>query len=100
MGDLELKDNWASNVFRDQPELNKFRWDDPLLLEESLKENERMLMDGAKAFAEEKLMPNVIDAYDNQQYNPNLFKEMGEMGLFGLTLPEEFGGINSSFCFI
>jgi glutaryl-CoA dehydrogenase len=97
MGDLELKDNWASNVFRDQPELNKFRWDDPLLLEESLKENERMLMDGAKAFAEEKLMPNVIDAYDNQQYNPNLFKEMGEMGLFGLTLPEEFGGINSSY---
>ena len=92
-----MKDNWASKVFHDRPELNKFRWEDPLLLEENLNENERMIKDVARAFAEEKLMPGVIDAYDNQKFNANLFLEMGRMGLFGVTLPEEFGGINSSY---
>ena len=87
-----MKDNWASKVFHDRPELNKFRWEDPLLLEENLNENERMIKDVARAFAEEKLMPGVIDAYDNQKFNANLFLEMGRMGLFGVTVSEKYGG--------
>jgi glutaryl-CoA dehydrogenase len=69
-----------------------FKWDDPLLLEDQLTEEERMVRDTAHAYAQEKLMPRVRDAFRNETTDPSIFREMGELGLLGLTLPAEYGG--------
>ncbi|PQM60603.1 MAG: acyl-CoA dehydrogenase [Rhodobacteraceae bacterium] len=92
-----MKDNLAENTSKNNPELSRFYWDDPLLFESLIGENERMLRDGARAFAIEKLKPRVMDAYDFERFNPDIFKEMGEMGLLGVTIPEEYGGLNASY---
>jgi glutaryl-CoA dehydrogenase len=69
-----------------------FKWDDPLLLEDQLTEEERMVRDTAHAYAQEKLLPRVRDAFRNETTDPSIFREMGELGLHGLTLPAEYGG--------
>jgi glutaryl-CoA dehydrogenase len=69
-----------------------FKWDDPLLLEDQLTEEERMVRDTAHAYAQEKLLPRVRDAFRNETTDPSIFREMGELGLLGLTLPAEYGG--------
>jgi len=70
----------------------KFVWDDPFLLDDQLSEEERMIRDTARAFAEEKLAPRVIEAYAQEKTDAGIFREMGEMGLLGPTIPEEYGG--------
>ena len=92
-----MKDNLIAASGKNGPELARFLWEDPLLFENSISENERMLRDAARAFAEEKLKPQVIAAYDNEQFDLKIFKEMGDMGLLGVTIPEEYGGLNSSY---
>jgi len=92
-----MKDNLIAASGKNGPELARFLWEDPLLFENSISENERMLRDAARAFAEEKLKPRVIAAYDNEQFDLKIFKEMGDMGLLGVTIPEEYGGLNSSY---
>ena len=92
-----MKDNLIAASGKNGPELARFLWEDPLLFENSISENERMLRDSARAFAEEKLKPRVIAAYDNEQFDLKIFKEMGDMGLLGVTIPEEYGGLNSSY---
>jgi glutaryl-CoA dehydrogenase len=92
-----MKDNLIAVSGKSGPELASFLWEDPLLFENSISENERMLRDAARAFAEEKLKPRIIDAYDNEQFDSKIFKEMGDMGLLGVTIPEEYGGLNSSY---
>ena len=92
-----MKDNLIAASGKNGPELASFLWEDPLLFENSISENERMLRDAARAFAEEKLKPRIIDAYDNEQFDLKIFKEMGDMGLLGVTIPEEYGGLNSSY---
>jgi glutaryl-CoA dehydrogenase len=92
-----MKDNLIAVSGKSGPELASFLWEDPLLFESSISENERMLRDAARAFAEEKLKPRIIDAYDNEQFDLKIFKEMGDMGLLGVTIPEEYGGLNSSY---
>lgn len=92
-----MKDNVIATSGKNGPELASFLWEDPLLFENSISENERMLRDAARAFAEEKLKPRIIDAYDNEQFDLKIFKEMGDMGLLGVTIPEEYGGLNSSY---
>ena len=92
-----MKDNLIAASGKNGPELARFLWEDPLLFEKSISENERMLRDAARAFAEEKLKPRVIAAYDNEQFDLKIFKEMGDMGLLGVTIPEEYGGLNSSY---
>lgn len=92
-----MKDNLITASGKNGPELASFLWEDPLLFESSISENERMLRDAARAFAEEKLKPRIIDAYDNEQFDLKIFKEMGDMGLLGVTIPEEYGGLNSSY---
>jgi len=77
--------------------LSGFQWDDPFLLENQLGEDERMLRDAARAFAEEKLQPRVIAAYRDEETDPDIFREMGEMGLLGVTVPEEYGGLGGSY---
>jgi glutaryl-CoA dehydrogenase len=68
-----------------------FVWDDPFLLEAQLSDEERMIRDTAKAYAEDRLLPRVLDAYREETVAPEIFPEMGELGLLGLTLPEDYG---------
>ncbi|MFT5632080.1 MAG: glutaryl-CoA dehydrogenase [Gammaproteobacteria bacterium] len=82
---------------KDAPDLNRFTYDDPLLIETQLSEEERMLRDAAKAYAQDKLQPRVIDAFRDEHTDAGIFREMGEMGLLGVTIPEEYGGIGASY---
>ncbi len=74
-----------------------FKWDDPLLLDEQLSGEERMVRDTARAYAQEKLMPRVRDAFRNETNDPAIFVEMGALGLLGSTLPPEYGGAGLNY---
>jgi glutaryl-CoA dehydrogenase len=82
---------------KDAPDLGRFDWQDPFRMEDQLTEEERMLRDGARAYAQEKLQPRVIAAYREETTDPAIFREMGEMGLLGVTIPEEYGGLGASY---
>lgn len=82
---------------KDAPELGAFTWNDPLRLENQLSEDERMLRDAAHEFAQSTLQPRVIDAYRDETSAPELFPLMGEAGLLGATLPEEYGGLGATY---
>jgi glutaryl-CoA dehydrogenase len=69
-----------------------FKWDDPLDLEGELTEEERMVRDTARDYAQEKLFPRVIAANRDGKTDPVIFREMGELGLLGSTIPQEYGG--------
>jgi glutaryl-CoA dehydrogenase len=69
-----------------------FDWQDPLDLEGELAEDERMVRDTARAFAQEKLFPRVLTAYREERFDREVVNEMGHLGLLGATLPEEYGG--------
>ena len=75
----------------------RFRWDDPFLLDDQLGEDERLIRDAARAFAQEKLLPRIVDAYANERVEPAVLREMGEAGLLGVTVPEEYGGAGASY---
>jgi len=76
---------------------NEFQWDDAFLLEDQLSEDERMIRDTARAYAQDRLQPRVIDAYRTEQTDPSIFREMGELGLLGVTVPEAYGGVAASY---
>lgn len=76
---------------------NTLQWDDPFLLDLQLAEDERMIRDTARAYAQDKLAPRVRDAFRNEATDPAIFAEMGGMGLLGVTLPEEYGGIGAGY---
>jgi len=82
---------------KDKPDLSSFAWDDAFLLEGQLTEEERMIRDTAQKYAQEKLQPRVIEAYRDEVTDPSIFREMGDMGLLGVTVPEEYGGIGASY---
>ncbi|WP_424966856.1 acyl-CoA dehydrogenase [Dinoroseobacter sp. S375] len=82
---------------KDAPDLSRFDWADPLRLEDQLSEEERMLRDGAAAFAADKLAPRIIDAYREATVAPEIFAEMGAAGLLGVTVPEAYGGLGGSY---
>ena len=82
---------------KDAPDLGSFTWDDPLRLDDHLSEEERMIRDSARAYAQEKLQPRVTKAFENEATDPEIFREMGEMGLLGVTTPEEYGGLGSGY---
>lgn len=82
---------------KDAPDLGRFDWEDPFRLNDQLTEEERMLRDGARAYAQEKLQSRVIEAYREEKTDPAIFREMGEMGLLGVTIPEEYGGLGASY---
>ena len=79
------------------PSLGPFQWDDPLLLESQLSEDERMIRDSAREFATKELRPRIEEAYLEEKTDPKLFRLMGEAGLLGVTLPEEFGCANAGY---
>lgn len=68
-----------------------FDWEDALGLDSLLSDDERMIRDAARAFAQDRLAPRVIDAFANEHTDPAIFREMGEQGLLGVTLPEDYG---------
>jgi len=70
----------------------KFAWEDPLLLDQQLSEDERMVRDAAKKYCQDKLAPRVLEAFRKEKTDPKIFREMGELGLLGPTIPEQYGG--------
>ncbi|RWH75041.1 acyl-CoA dehydrogenase [Mesorhizobium sp.] len=76
---------------------NAFVWDDPFLIENQLSEDERMVRDGAAAFAADKLAPRIEEAYLEEKTDAGIFREMGEAGLLGITIPEEYGGLGANY---
>ena len=81
----------------DAPDLSSFKWEDPFLFENQLDEDERMLRDAAREFAQSYLQPRVTDAFANETVAPEIFPAMGEAGLLGITLPEEYGGLGANY---
>ena len=79
------------------PELGSFSWEDPFLLENQLSEEERLIRDTAAAYAQEKLQPRIIEAFAQEKVDPSVFAEMGETGLLGITVPEQYGGAGASY---
>ncbi|MGA2780046.1 MAG: acyl-CoA dehydrogenase [Steroidobacteraceae bacterium] len=69
-----------------------FHWDDPLLLERQLTMDEIMVRDAAQVYAQERLAPRVQEAFRQERTDPEIFREMGDLGLLGTTIPEEYGG--------
>ena len=82
---------------KDAPDLGSFDWTDPLRMSGQLSEDERMIAESARAYATEKLLPRVKDAFLTEYTDPAIFREMGEMGLLGVTVPEEYGGLGGSY---
>ncbi|WP_425089147.1 acyl-CoA dehydrogenase [Stappia sp.] len=74
-----------------------FAWDDPFLLREQLNEDEILIMETARAYAQEKLQPRVLSAYADERTDREIFNEMGELGLIGVTLPEDYGCAGASY---
>ena len=74
-----------------------FKWDDPLLLDAELTEDERMVRDAAHAYAQDKLMPRITQAFRHEKTDPAIFPEMGALGLLGATLPAEYGGAGLNY---
>jgi len=76
---------------------NVFRWDDPLLLEEQLSEDERQVRDAARDYCQGELAPRVLEAFRHEKTDPAIFREMGALGLLGATIPAEYGGAGLSY---
>ena len=70
----------------------QFQWDDPLLLNDQLSEDERMVRDAANDYCQSKLAPRILEAFRHEKTDPAIFREMGEIGLLGPTIPTEYGG--------
>jgi len=94
--DAQATDAQASGG-ADGPSLAPFAWDDPLGLEAQLTEDERMLRDAARTFAETHLAPRATAAYAEERVEPDLFRLMGEAGLLGVTIPEAHGGLGAGY---
>ena len=97
-------DNVASDSENKVVDLNKemsskpnFNWKDPLLLEDLLSEEEKLIRDTANDYAQNKLMPRVEEAFLDETTDKNIFTEMGELGLLGLTIPEKYGCAGASY---
>jgi glutaryl-CoA dehydrogenase len=69
-----------------------FVWDDPFLLDEQLSEEERLVRDTAREYAQDKLMPRILMANRHERFDEEIMREMGEIGLLGSTIPPEYGG--------
>ncbi|WP_322990681.1 acyl-CoA dehydrogenase [Hoeflea sp.] len=76
---------------------SSFQWEDPFLIADQLSDEERMIADAAAAFAADKLAPRVTDAYLNETTDRAIFSEMGEAGLLGVTVPEQYGGAEAGY---
>src|SRR5579859_3282664 len=80
-----------------EPVITPLDWADPFNLSEQLTEEERLVRDTAEAYAQEKLLPRVTSAYLDERFDGEIMTEMGELGLLGATIPEEYGGAGLSY---
>jgi glutaryl-CoA dehydrogenase len=77
--------------------MGRFDWADPFLLDEQLTDDERMVRDTARAYAQDRLAPRIVEAFQHEHTDPAIFREMGDLGLLGPTIPEEYGGVGASY---
>lgn len=77
--------------------MQAYDWTDPLKLDGLLNEDERLIRDSARAYCQDKLQPRVIEAFDKEYTDPAIFTEMGELGLLGVTIPEQYGGVGAGY---
>ena len=77
--------------------MGKFDWADPFLLDEQLSEEERLVRDTARGYARDRLLPRIVDAFQHEHTDPAIFREMGELGLLGPTIPADYGGGGASY---
>jgi glutaryl-CoA dehydrogenase len=77
--------------------MSQFCWDDPLLLEQQLTDEERLVRDNARRYAQQQLQPRVTEAYRNEHTDPAIYREFGALGLLGTTLPAAAGGANAGY---
>ncbi|MBC7132631.1 MAG: acyl-CoA dehydrogenase [Roseovarius sp.] len=82
---------------KDAPDLDRFEWSDPFRLNDQLSQEERMIAESARTFAQEVLQPRVTDAFREERVDAEIFREMGRMGLLGTTIPEEYGGLGANY---
>ena len=82
---------------KDRPNLSSFDWQDPFNFSDQLTEEERMLQESVRSFAQNELQPRILNAYRNATVEPEIFREMGALGLLGITVPEEYGGLGASY---
>lgn len=75
----------------------EFQRDDPLLLDSQLTDDERAVRDAVRVYCQDQLLPTVLEAFRDEQTNPGIFREMGDLGLLGLTIPEDYGGTSLSY---
>src|SRR5215510_10697378 len=80
-----------------QPSKEAFVWEDPFLLEDQLSAEERAVRDTARAYAQEKLLPRVIEDYLEEKTDRAIFSEMGALGLLGVTIPETYGCAGANY---
>eukprot|EP01137_Pigoraptor_chileana_P036715 Opistho-2@32759 len=74
-----------------------FHWEDPLLLDSQLSDDERAVRDAAQAYCQDRLAPRVLEAFRHEKTDPAIFREMGELGLLGATIPEAYGGAGLNY---
>lgn len=77
--------------------MTRFDWADPFFIDDQLTEEERAVRDTAAAYAQDKLAPRIIDAFQHETTDPDIFREMGALGLLGPTIPADYGGVGASY---
>ena len=82
---------------KDSPDLGSFDWSDPFRLSDLLADHESMIKESAATFSKEALMPRVVIGFAGEEVCPEIFLEMGKMGLLGITIPEEYGGLGANY---
>ena len=92
-----MKDTVEFNQKKDLPELSRFDWQDPLLVEDSLSETERLLIKSVRDFADKELKPRIDQSFQSETVDKGVIRAMGEMGLLGSTIPEEYGGLATNY---
>ncbi len=75
----------------------QFQWDDPILLDDQLTDEERMIRDAARNYCQDKLMPRILEGNRHEVFDREILNEMGEMGLLGSTIPEDYGGAELNY---
>src|SRR4051812_43303490 len=75
----------------------QFSWQDPLLLDQQLTQEERMVRDAAHDYCQGKLAPRILEAFRHEKTDPQVFREMGELGMLGPVIPPEYGGPGLSY---
>ena len=78
-------------------DIASFVWEDPFLLEEQLTEDERLIRDSVRGYAQEKLLPRVVSAFRDERFDREIMSEMGALGFLGSTIPVEYGGAGVSY---